>query len=100
MVLTYDGDHANAGKTSDDTDIVEGRFAELVPNERVVQLVTFESDDPRIAGEMRMAWSLASAAGGTVVSIIAEDVPTGISKEDHDVGLRSTLENLARYVER
>ena len=100
MVLTYDGDHANAGKTSDDTDIVEGRFAELVPNERVVQLVTFESDDPRIAGEMRMTWSLASAAGGTVVSIIAEDVPTGISKEDHDVGLRSTLENLARYVER
>lgn len=36
MTLTYAGNHANAGKTSDDTDIVEGRFAELVRNERVV----------------------------------------------------------------
>lgn len=100
MALTYrDADYPNAGKTSDDTDIVEGRFAELIPNERVVQLVTFQSDDPAFAGEMRMTWSLTPASGGTKVSIIAENVPTGISKEDHDVGLSSTLKNLARFVE-
>jgi uncharacterized protein YndB with AHSA1/START domain len=99
MALTYRGDHPNAGKTSEDTDVVEGRFAELVPNERVVQLVTFQSDDPAFAGEMRMTWSLSPAVGGTEVWIIAENVPPGISKESHDVGLRSTLENLARFVE-
>jgi len=99
MALTYRGDHPNAGKTSDDTDVVEGRFAELVPNRRVVQIVTFQSDDPAFAGEMRMTWSLSPVAGGTDVSIIAENVPIGISKADHDVGLRSTLENLARFVE-
>ena len=99
MALTYRGDHPSAGKTSDDTDVVEGRFAELIPNHRVVQIVTFQSDDPAFAGEMRMTWSLSPAAGGTDVSIIAENVPIGISKADHDVGLRSTLENLARFVE-
>lgn len=99
MALTYRGDHPNAGKTSDDTDVVEGRFAELVPNHRVVQIVTFQSDDPAFAGEMRMTWSISPKAGGADVSITAENVPHGISKADHDAGLRSTLENLARLVE-
>lgn len=99
MALTYRGDHPNAGKSSDNTDVVEGQFAELVPNERVVQLVTFQSNDRAFAGEMRMTWSLSPAAGGTDVSIIAENVPTGISKVDHDVGMRSTLDKLARFVE-
>ena len=100
MALTYRGkDHPNAGKTSDDTDVVQGRFIELIPNERIVQLVTFESDDPRFAGEMRMTWRLAPMAGGTEVSIICENVPDGIRKEDHDAGLRSTLENLAKFAE-
>ncbi|OCC05534.1 ATPase [Labrys sp. WJW] len=99
MALTYcDNDHPSAGKTSDATDIVEGRFVELVPNERVVQLVTFESADPAFAGEMRMTWRLMPRQGGTEVSITAENVPMGIRKDDHDAGLRSTLENLARFV--
>ncbi|WP_454818882.1 SRPBCC family protein [Labrys neptuniae] len=99
MALAYRGEHPNTGKTSDDTDVVEGRFAELVPNCRVVQIVTFQSEDPAFAGEMRMTWALSPAPGGADVSIVAENVPAGISKEDHDVGLRSTLENLARFVE-
>ncbi|RZN34354.1 SRPBCC family protein [Bradyrhizobium sp. Leo121] len=99
MALTYRRDHASAGKTSDDTDVVEGRFAELIPNHRVVQIVTFQSDDPAFAGEMRMTWSLSPAPGGTNVSIVAENVPAGISEADHDIGLRSTLENLAQFVE-
>ncbi|MDQ0330882.1 uncharacterized protein YndB with AHSA1/START domain [Mesorhizobium sp. YL-MeA3-2017] len=99
MALTYRRDHPNAGKTSEDTDVVEGRFVDLVPNERVVQVVTFESDDPRFAGEMPMTWSISPMEGGAEVSIIGENVPSGISKVDHGVGLRSTLENLARFVE-
>ena len=99
MSLTYRGDHKNSGKSADDTDAVEGRFVEFVPDEKVVHAVTFQSDDPDFAGEMRMIWSLSPAAGGTKVSIVAENVPAGISKEDHDVGLRSTLENLAKFVE-
>lgn len=100
MALTYrNEDHPNAGKFSDDTDMIVGRFVELIPNERIVQLVIFESDDPAFAGEMRMTWCLSPAAVGTEVSITCENVPEGIWKEDHDAGLRSTLENLAKFVE-
>lgn len=86
------------GKTTADTDVVESEFAELVPGQRVVQLVRFRSDDPAFAGTMRMVWDLEPAEGGTRVIFLAEDVPPGISKEDHDAGLRSSLENLKVYL--
>lgn len=37
-------------------------LVELVPGERVVQRVTFESDDPAFACAMTMTWSLESLA--------------------------------------
>lgn len=100
MVLTYDapGDSPH-GKTSDGTDVVEARFLELVENERVVQAVDFQSDDPAFAGTMTMTWRLSLAADGTEVVIVCENVPKGISKDDHDAGLASTLANLAAFTE-
>jgi uncharacterized protein YndB with AHSA1/START domain len=100
MSLTYVGtDPSVQGKTTEDADVVKGRFLELAPNERIVQLVEFESEDPVFAGEMIMTWSLAAVPEGTAVMIVCENVPEGIRKEDHDVGLRSSLENLALYTE-
>lgn len=96
MELRYP--EAGHGKTTDDSDLVEAEFAELVPGERVVQLVRFRSDDPDFAGTMRMVWDLEPMPEGTRVIILAEDVPPGIRAEDHAVGLRSSLENLDRYV--
>ncbi|WP_055048656.1 SRPBCC family protein [Devosia sp. A16] len=96
MALHYDA--PGHGKTTTDTDVVESEFAELVPGRRVVQLVRFRSDDPAFAGTMRMVWDLEAAQGGTRVIFLAEDVPPGISKEDHHEGLRSSLDNLAKYV--
>ena len=68
-------------------------------NERVVQLVEFESEDPAFSGEMTMTWLLVPVARGTQVTIRAENVPEGIPPEDHEEGMRSTLANLARFVE-
>ena len=100
MSLKYlDARESTRGKTTNDEDIVQGRFVDLVPDQRIVQLVEFESDDPAFAGAMRMTWSLAPVAEGTNVTIVCEDVPEGIQKEDHDAGLRSTLNNLARLFE-
>ncbi len=100
VVLVYDDpDHAVAGKSSEHADIVAGRFVELVPDERIVWEVTFQSDDPAFAGVMTMTWSLMHVGEGTEVTVRAEDVPAGIRKEDHDEGLRSTLENLAAWAE-
>jgi uncharacterized protein YndB with AHSA1/START domain len=99
MVLTYADAEAAPGKTSAVEDVVEGRFAELVPNERIVELVRFESDDPAFAGEMRITTVLKPVAGGTEVTIRCADVPSGISAEDHEAGLTSTLANLAAFME-
>jgi hypothetical protein len=49
---------------------------------------------------MTMTWALALAAAGTQVQIRADDVPAGISAEDHATGLTASLAQLAAYVER
>lgn len=98
MALTYD-DPTACGKTSAHSDVVEGRFHELVPNERVVEIVTFSSDDPVFAGEMSITTSLSPVPDGTEVTIRCDNVPHGISAEDHQAGLASTLANLAAFIE-
>jgi uncharacterized protein YndB with AHSA1/START domain len=98
--LTYNEPQHTPGKTSEDADEVEVRFVKLVPNERIEQAVTFESDDPAFSGEMRIAWILESVQNGTLVTVRCEDVPLGICAEDHQAGLQSTLSNLAAFAER
>jgi uncharacterized protein YndB with AHSA1/START domain len=69
LVLTY-ADPADArGKSSADSDIVETRYVDIVPNVRVVQAVDFVSDDPEFAGTMTMTWAVAAVDGGTRVDI-------------------------------
>jgi uncharacterized protein YndB with AHSA1/START domain len=100
IVLTYDNPGGRGrGKTTNDTDVVQGRFLELVPNRKMVQSVRFESPDPRFAGEMRMTWRLEPAPHGTTVVIVAENVPEGVPPADHVAGFTATLENLASFVE-
>jgi uncharacterized protein YndB with AHSA1/START domain len=99
LVLTYKDESPGSGKSTADSDIVEARFVDVVSNVRVVQAVDFVSDDPALAGTMTMTWELSAENGGTRVEIRADDVPTGISAEDHAVGLGSSLANLATFVE-
>lgn len=101
--LTYD-DLADSpggagGKTTDDTDTNRGRFVTLVPNERIEQVVEFESDDPGFAGEMRIMVTLAAVDGGTEVTFRCEDIPSGIRPEDNEAGTRFSLEQLAALLE-
>ncbi|MDR7221132.1 SRPBCC family protein [Aminobacter aminovorans] len=98
MAFIYE-DGGGHGKTTDNADVFEGRFAELVPGKRVVELIEFESDDPAFAGTMRIVTSLEPVEGGTRVTVSCEDVPAGISEDDHQKGIASSLENLAAFVE-
>ena len=99
LVLTYE-DRAEAhGKSSADSDIVEVRYLDIVPDARVVQAVDFVADDPAFAGTMTMTWNVQAGDGGTLVEITADDVPDGISAEEHAAGLASSLENLARHLD-
>jgi uncharacterized protein YndB with AHSA1/START domain len=99
LVLTYDDASAGRGKATGASDVVEARFLDVVPNERVVQAVDFVSDDPAFTGTMTMTWSVTAEDGRTRVVITAADVPTGINPEDHAVGMQSSLANLAHLLE-
>lgn len=100
LVLTYTDTSRGGGKATAEADIVETRYIEIVPDVRVVQAVDFVSDDPSFAGTMTMTWELAAVVAGTRVDITADNVPDGISAEDHAEGLASSLANLAKHLER
>jgi uncharacterized protein YndB with AHSA1/START domain len=98
MVLTYAETPEGGGKTTEDDDVVDVRIIELVPGQRIVQAADFVSDDPAFAGTMRMTWTLSPASDGTLVELRADDVPAGISADDHAAGLASSLDNLAVFL--
>ncbi len=98
MELKYPDHSVPQGKTTLDTDVVEARFVDLVPNERVVWAVDFVSDDPGYDGMMIMTWDVAAIDGGTRVQITADKVPDMVAEEDHAAGMASSLAKLAEYL--
>jgi uncharacterized protein YndB with AHSA1/START domain len=98
MTLTYADAPASGAKSSVDSDVVAGRFVEITPDVRIVQAVDFESDDPSFAGTMTMTWAVSDVDGRTRVDMQADDVPPGVSAEDHLTGMTSSLSNLAKYL--
>jgi uncharacterized protein YndB with AHSA1/START domain len=100
MSLTYrDPKQSPGGKTSEDTDTFQGRFVELVPDEKIVEAIEFESHEPGFAGQMKMTTRLADADGGTEVTMLCENLPAGIRPEDNETGTRQSLQKLAALLE-
>ncbi|WP_213981346.1 SRPBCC domain-containing protein [Sphingomonas sp. dw_22] len=99
MTLFYPEELRGLGKSQPDRDIVEGRFIELTPYERIVEDVAFESAGPQFAGTMRITTTLNTVSDGTKVTVSCENVPAGIRAEVHAEGLASTLKNLALFIE-
>lgn len=100
LVLTYRDSGRIDGKTSPGTDVAEVRIIDIVPGQRLVQAVSFDSDDPRYSGTMTMTWLVSAVADGTRIDLEAEDAPPGITAEDHATGMNSSLTNLKAYLER
>ena len=96
--LTYDAT-TNAGKTSAQTDTFHGRYVKLVPNEKVVEVVEFETADPAMRGEMTITYTLADADGGTDIIAVHDRLPPGLSAADNETGWRMSLAKLAALVE-
>jgi uncharacterized protein YndB with AHSA1/START domain len=96
--LTYDTP-TETGKTSAHTDTYHGRLIKLVPNEKVVELVEFETEDPAMRGEMTITITLADADGGTELLAVHEGLPLGLSPADNETGWRMALAKLAALTE-
>jgi uncharacterized protein YndB with AHSA1/START domain len=99
MRLTYRDTADGRGKTTGDSDEVDVRFVRLIESQRIEQAVVFDSDDPAFSGTMRMTWTFEPSGSGTLVTVRAGDVPSGIRPEDHEAGLNSTLDNLAAFLD-
>ncbi|OBF59332.1 polyketide cyclase [Mycobacterium sp. 852002-50816_SCH5313054-b] len=96
--LTY-ASPQRRGKTAAATDTYHGRFVELVPGERVVEELEFETADPAFGGAMRIVTTLSDADGGAEVVMLHQGVPAGISPHDNELGTRMALDKLAALVE-
>jgi uncharacterized protein YndB with AHSA1/START domain len=95
---SYDRDMR--GKKEGNEDRYTARFVELIPSSRIVEAINFDSPDPRFSGEMIMIITFEAKDGGTLVSILFKNIPVGIRPEDNEAGTQSSLEKLARYLER
>jgi uncharacterized protein YndB with AHSA1/START domain len=96
--LTYDAP-TGTGKTTAHTDTYHGHFVKLVPNEQVVEVVEFETEDPALQGEMTITMTLTDADGGTEIAAVHDRLPPGLSSADNEVGWQSSLAKLAALVE-
>ena len=96
--LTYDAP-TGTGKTTARTDTYRGRFVKLVPNEQVVEVDQFETENPALQGEMTITITLVDAAGGTDLIAVHDGLPPGVSTADNELGWRSALAKLTALVE-
>ena len=98
LTLTYNDAPASGGKSDANSDVVQARLVKIALDDRVVQAVDSQSQDPSFAGTMTMTWKVTKVEAGTRVDIRADDVPVGISSHDHVAGMKSSLTNLASYL--
>ena len=98
VTLTYESADEQ-GKTTGHSDTYRGRFTELIPGERVVEVDEFETTDPRFAGAMTMTITLHEHGDGIELTAVHEGVPDGIRPEDNELGWRMALDRLAALVE-
>ena len=79
------------GKTSTGTDTFQGRFAELIPHEKIVWIAHSNPSDPAFAGEMTIIAHLSLTNGGHRNRNGCENIPKGIRLEDNVDGLPFVL---------
>ena len=101
MSLYYpQSEKESRGKTSKNEDRFSAKFVEITPFNKIVQTINFDSDNPAFSGEMIMEVTFEAVGNGTKVTFVFKNIPPGIRPEDNEAGTESTLEKLARYVEK
>ncbi|MCA8202250.1 SRPBCC family protein [Burkholderia sp. AU33545] len=97
--LSYDAPSDGTGKTTAHTDTYHGRFVTLVPDQKIVEIDVFETDDPMLRGAMTVTIMLSDEAGGTRIDAVHDGVPPGVPAADNEAGWQMALARLAALVE-
>src|SRR5512132_4342335 len=61
-----------------------GRFVRLVPNERIVEVMEFETANETMRGEMRVTFRLTDTGAGADVLAVHDNVPPGVTPADSE----------------
>lgn len=100
MSLFYPPDEAKLrGKTTDKEDRLNVRFLELVPPSKIIESISFVTEDPSLQQEMTMTISFEPLPSGTEVILIFTNIPPGVRPEDNAAGAEMSLHQLARRFE-
>jgi uncharacterized protein YndB with AHSA1/START domain len=98
MSLFYpETEPSHRGKTTAHEDVVTVRFLELVPGQKIVESVSFHSEDPALKDVMTITIAFVAVEEGTEVVFRFEDLPPGVRPEDNEMGARQSLDQLARW---
>jgi len=101
MSLFYpESETGHRGKTSEREDKVKVRFIELAPPSRIVEAITFDSDDDAFAGEMTLTITIEPVPDGSELTLRFENLPPGLRPEDNEAGAELSLDQLARHLEK
>src|SRR5712692_9654635 len=80
--LTYDAP-TGTGKTTTQTDTHHGRFMELRPNEKVVEVVEFEAADPALRGAMTITFFFVKQNTAYDIVAVHDGLPRGVPTADN-----------------
>jgi uncharacterized protein YndB with AHSA1/START domain len=101
MSLYYpDTENTMKGKSGEKEDKFTAEFIEIIPNKKIVEKVHFQSDNPSFKEPMTMQINLEPESDGTKVTFAFKNIPKGIEPEDNEAGTISSLEKLAKLVEK
>lgn len=101
MSLYYnEGEAQSEGKTGGKEDRFTAKFTEIIPNEKIVQVTQFDTDNDDFGGEMVIEITFKPKDDRTIVTMSFNNIPKGIKPEDNEEGTRQSLEKLAKYIER
>lgn len=87
------------GKTENNEDKFTSKFLEIENNKKIVESITFETEDKDFTGEMLMQIDLEKVETGTSVTFTFKNIPNGIDPKDNEDGTKSSLEKLAKLLE-
>ncbi len=95
--LSYD-DISESGKTVTNTDTYGGYFRTLIPNKKIVEVISFETTNSDFMGEMIITTELCSDGEGTELIATHENLPEAVSAEQNEIGWKMSLGKLAKLI--
>uniref|UniRef100_UPI00300BE9BA SRPBCC domain-containing protein n=1 Tax=Nocardia sp. SSK8 TaxID=3120154 RepID=UPI00300BE9BA len=99
ITLIYD-EVVGEGRTIPQHDAYFGTFRQLVPNEQVVEVLEFVTEQPEMTGAQTVTFTLTDENGGTRLDVLHEGVPQGLTPADNEVGWQMALRKLVALAER